>query len=908
MDARFTHNTQSAHPYDVMIRWAQPVRLWWADHFAQLTAPQALALPAIQDGRNVLVTAPTGSGKTLCAFTTVLSELFSQRQNGTLADGIQAVYISPLRALGADIARNLNAPLTQIAALMNLPDTAGIRIGVRSGDTTSHQRRKMSLVPPHILVTTPESLALCLAQERMRRHLQSVKVIITDELHALAGNKRGVDLAVSIERLSRLAFVATGKDPQRIGLSATIAPLEGMAGFLVGSAHAGRTCVICDATFNRPIDLDIAAPFGKTPFCTTAAINKRVYDELEDIIRHNRTTLVFTNTRSATERVTFALRDRFSAGFTGALPPAGAAGPDLLVRADQIEAHHSSVDPEKRREIEQRLKNGELRCVVSSTSLELGIDIGTIDRVVLLNSPKGVARGLQRVGRAGHWHGGTARGTFMPTVPVDLIESIVTADAMRRRHLDDITVPENCLDVLAQQLIGMTIEAGATGLKIDEAYHLLRQTFPYAALSQTDFDDTIAFITQRPLPSPDGVAPEPPRIPARSKMRCENGRLFSPSLGAAALYAQNIGTITTDGHIKVMQIDGGGCIGTIEESFAALLKPGDRFVLGGKCVELVNARHMAVDVTPAKGKLPTVPRWFSGTMAMGQGLCHAMQDFRHKAKNAAPAGVGAIKSMLLRQWRVSESIAAVAAEYLHAQHRYAEIPTDDMLLIERVPDEDSLALIFHTLLGRAANEAVARAVAYRFNRNFGGNAAVVIDDYACGVWLPPSATVRRADRTLMRTLLSPDRFEQDVAAAVETSELFRAQFRYTAVRAHALMKNRFGKQQFIGVIQAYATRLFEALCQQAPDHLLLRETRRTVLHDVLNTPVAAEYLQRAQNIPLRIVDLPSPSPFSFGLFATGRRDTMQLADTSDFLLAMYKKVQQQITANKKEEARETMLF
>lgn len=898
MDARFELLTGMAATTSVVERWSPLVRAWWLKKLNGLTAPQALALPAIQDGRHVLVTAPTGSGKTLCAFTTILSDLLSQFQAGTLADGIQAVYISPLRALGADIARNLNTPLGEITTMMQA-DATNIRIGVRSGDTTSHERRKMARIPPHILVTTPESLALCLSQDMMRKHLQKVRTIIVDELHALAGSKRGVDLAVSIERLSRLAFAAGGKDPQRIGLSATISPLETMAGFLVGSTQAGRTCAIADATFDRPMELDIAAPFGKTPFCTTATINKRVYDELESIIRQNRTTLVFTNLRSATERVTFALRQRFATGYSGPIPP---NGPDPQVGPDQVQAHHSSVDPECRREIEERLKAGTLRCVVCSTSLELGIDIGTVDRVVLLNSPKGVARGIQRVGRAGHWHGGTARGTFMPTVPADLIESVVTADAMRRRHLDAIHTPHNCLDVLAQQLIGMTIEAGKTGLNADEAYALLRQTWPYESLARQDFDDVIAFIAPQPAPNE-----QRPKIPSRSKLQYENGRLYCISSGTAALYVQNIGTITSDGHIKVMLQDG-GCIGTIEETFAALLKIGDRFVLGGQCVEFVNTRHMIVEVVPAKGRTPTVPRWFSGSMAMGQGLCQAMRQFRTRIKSIAHAGSDAIKYLLMRQWRVSEPVAHVAAEYLYAQYRDAGIPTDDALLIERVPDEDSIALIFHTMLGRAANEAVARAVAYRFNRNFGGNAAVVIDDYAFGVWVPPTLAVRRADRALLRTLLSPHQFETDVARAIEASELFRTQFRYTAVRAHALLRNRFEKQQFVGVMQAYATRLYEALTEQSPDHLLLRETRRTVLEDILCTSVATEYLSRAQHMPLQMTDLSSPSPFAFGLFATGRRDTMQLADTSDFLLAMYRQVQKRLSTETREDQTEALLF
>jgi ATP-dependent Lhr-like helicase len=377
----------------------------------------------------------------------------------------------------------------------------------------------------------------------------------------------------------------------------------------------------------------------------------------------------------------------------------------------------------------------------------------------------------------------------------------------------------------------------------------------------------------------------------------------------AGLYAQNIGTITQEGKVKV-KIQNGGVIGSIEEAFAQILKPGDRFILGGRCVQFVSAKGMTAEVTESTGQSPTVPRWYSGTMAMEPGLAARMRAFRAKVRAIAPAGEAAIARMLTRQFSLSEQTAKPAAAYLHAQFRYADIPAESELLVERVPDESATVLVFHTMIGRPANEALARTVAYRMHQRFNlpqtpgldsrspGNATVVVDDYAFGIWVQQSTAARRADRTLIRSLLSADNFQSDLAAAIETSELFRAQFRFTAIRAHALLQNHFGRRRYIGQMQSYATRLYQALKDSHPNHLLLTETRRTVMHDLLAAPAAETFLANLASQSLRLLDLAAPSPFAFGLFATGaaKRDTLQLADTADFLLAMYAQVQSRMTA------------
>jgi ATP-dependent Lhr-like helicase len=915
----FLKTTRSCE--EILAEFCVPVCAWWQHRFPGMSAPQRLAIPAIHAGRHTLVCAPTGSGKTLCAFISILSDLFARHQAGTLAAGIDTVYISPLRALGTDVTKNLLLPLTEIGRSLGHESNPPIRVGQRTGDTPPKDRRVLVRNPPHILVTTPESLALCLANPSMREHFRGVQRIIIDELHSVAPNKRGTDLMLSVERLSDFVLRSGNADPQRIGLSATVAPLERMAGFLVGSETAGRHCAIADASFDRPLELDIASVFGQTPFSTTAAINKHVYDLLEKIIRTHRTTLVFTNLRAATERVTFALRKRFAAGMSSQLSVTSGQGSlaPHAVAPHEIEAHHSSLDREVRLDIERRLKAGELRCVVCSTSLELGIDIGTIDRVVLLNSPKGVARGLQRVGRSGHSLTGTSRGTLVPTVPADLIEALVTADAMRQRLVDSIAIPRNCLDVLAQHIIGMALQAAPHGISTDDAFALVRNTLCFADLTREEFDKTIRYLTSEhhggrlhlepPATGSDGGFPPatlgahesgtlPETVPQNPMPEpgADNGILHPLRRSIAGLYAQNVGTITQEGQVKV-KIQNGNVIGSIEEAFAQILKPGDRFVLGGRCVRFVSARGMTAEVTESVGQTPTVPRWYSGTMAMEPGLAARMRAFRAKVRAIAPAGEGAITRLLTRQYGVGEPAARPAAAFLHAQFRYADIPIEGQLLIERVPDETATVLVFHTMIGRAANEALARAVAYRMHRRFnvpGSAATVVVDDYAFGIWVQQSTAARRADRTLIRSLLSADNFESDLAAAIETSELFRAQFRYTAIRAHALLQNHFGRRRYIGQMQSYAARLYQALKESNPDHLLIAETRRTVMHDILAAPAARQFLAGLSAQSLCLLDLPSPSPFAFGLFATGKRDTLQLADTADFLLAMYAQVQRRL--------------
>nr|WP_244372770.1 ATP-dependent helicase [Archaeoglobus fulgidus] len=524
------------------------VREWFLSKYSEFTPPQKYAIVEAFKGRNVLITSPTGSGKTLAAFLAAISMLVEKAEKGELEDRVYVVYVSPLKALNNDIRKNLEEPLEEIYALAEKKGIKlqKIRAAVRTGDTDAAEKQKQARKPPHILITTPETLAIVLCSPKFSKSLTNVRFLIVDEIHAIAENKRGVHLTLSMERLQRIQE----GEMVRIGLSATISPLEEIARFLVGYNYGEeRDCVIADVTFEKPMDIKVVSPINDFFSASAEEISDRLYDLLAEYVKSSKTTLIFTNTRSATERVVYHLKKR--------------------LKDFPIKAHHSSLSKEVRLEVENELKNGELRCVVSSTSLELGIDIGYIDLVILLGSPKSINRALQRIGRSGHRLHEVSVGRIVVVDQDDLVECTVLAKEARERRLDRVKIPRKCLDVLCQHVVGMAIEKVWS---VDEALALIRNAYPYRELTREEFLSVLRYL------SGNFSELEKKKVYAKIWFDEEEGVFGRRGKMIRPIYYLNTGTIPDEVAVKVITKDGKR-VGKVEEEFAENLLPGDIFVL-----------------------------------------------------------------------------------------------------------------------------------------------------------------------------------------------------------------------------------------------------------------------------------------------------------------------------------------
>src|SRR5947199_5082088 len=536
------------------------VRDWFQSKFKDLTEPQAYAVPLIHARKSVLVSSPTGSGKTLTAFLSIINELYAKQLRGELEDRIYCLYVSPLKALANDSNRNLEEPLRELTELSRKegkPEPL-VRVGVRSGDTSPQERQKQVRRPPHIFITTPESIAIILSTPKFREHFAKVEWVILDEIHEVCSSKRGSLLSICLERLRE----QTGQDFVRIGLSATIAPIEEEAKFLAGFANGKvRDMHIVEVDTRKSLDLAVLCPVRDITAVPMEVANARMYDLLSGLIDDHRTTLIFTNTRSGTEHVSFRLKER---------------------GVEDLEAHHGSLSKVTRLDVEQKLKEGKLKAAVSSTSLELGIDIGYIDLVVQIGSPKSVAKGLQRIGRAGHAYGETATGRMIAFEPWDLMECATRAKAAYDARIDRVEIPQNPLDVLAQAMVAMSLEKR---WDIDEAFELARRSYPFHDLPKKDFLAVLDYLSSR---NPD--------IKVFAKIWLDEAESrFGKKKGTRMIYYTNVGTIPEEGTYHVYS-ERGSPLGELSEKFVEYLSPTDIFVLGGRTYQFVRARGTYVDV------------------------------------------------------------------------------------------------------------------------------------------------------------------------------------------------------------------------------------------------------------------------------------------------------------------------
>src|SRR3989344_5352119 len=832
------------------------VRKWFKEKFKEFSLPQRFAILDIHSRNNILVSAATGSGKTLTGFLAILNELIDSSEKNILKDKIYAVYISPLKALSRDIEVNLKTPLEEMEQLLS--KKLNIRVAVRTGDTTQKEKSDMLKKPPHILITTPESLALCLSSYKFVDHLKDVEWCIIDEIHSLAENKRGVHLNLSLERLQ---YLSNGMC--RIGLSATVSPLENIAGFLVGPE---RTCKVVDVKFLKKLDLKVLSPVPDLINVSHHDLNNKLYELIDSLIQKHKTTLIFTNTRSATERVVHHLKERFPKNYT-----------------ENIGAHHGSLSKQHRHELENRLRNGKLKAVVCSTSLELGIDIGYIDLVICLGSPKSVARLLQRQGRSGHKLHETTKGRLIVLDRDDLVECSVMLKSAIERKIDKVHIPTNCLDVLAQQIIGIAINEV---IDVEELYLLIKNSYCYKDLPKYDFLEIIKYLAG------EYTTLEDRHVYAR--IWFNEGKIGKRGKMTRVIYMTNIGTIPDQTGVKVKYKN--NFIGTIDESFLEKLERGDIFVLGGNTYQFLFARGMSAEVIPAPGKMPTVPSWFSEMLQLSFDLALEIQRFRklmsERMKKPKEEVLDFIKEHLYTQKETSEAIY----EYFLEQFKFLEIPNEKKLIIEEYRDDDGKTfVIVHSLYGRRVNDCLSRCLAYIILRTQHIDIEVGINDN--GFYLSGRKPIK-----IMKVLklLTSENLKAIAEKAIDKSEILKRRFRHCAGRAYMILREYKGKRKYVGRQQVSSMILMSAVKRISNDFPILKEARREVLEDLMDITNARLILKQIEDNKLEIKEKFTliPSPFAFNLISQGMSDILKAESKQEFLQRMHRMVLAKINLKK----------
>lgn len=827
------------------------VKEWFFSKYKDFSLTQLYGVKNIHDRKNILVSAPTGGTKTLTAFLSILNYLVELSLKNELEDKIYAVYCSPLRALANDIHVNLIAPLQEIGGLAkkkNL-EMQEIRVGLRTGDTETKERTKMLKKAPHILVTTPETLAIVITSKKFVEKMEKIEYIIVDEIHALT-NKRGVFLSLTLERLSAFSVI----EPVRIGLSATISPLDEIARFLVG---VGRDCLIADVKLIKEIEIDLDFPGEEILEAETAENQKELYRMLDEIIKQNRTTLIFTNTRAATERIIHYLETHFPvyAGFIG--------------------AHHSSMSKQTRFDIEERLRKGELKVVVSSTSLELGIDIGSIDYVVLLRSPKGVARALQRIGRAGHKLHENPKGRFIVLDRDDLVECSILMKEMKEKKIDKTEIPRNALDVLAQHIFGMAI---TKIWNVDEMLLVIRKSYCYENLKKEDFFDLISYLAgeyaleHRNVYAKIWYNPQTKEIGKRGKL-------------ARVIYMTNIGTIPDESNIKVVikspPSRNGEIVGQIDEGFLERMKRGDVFVLGGQKYQFLYTRGMTASVKSDISKNPTIPSWFSEMLPLSFDVALDIQRFRKLIKERIKVEKECVEFISSYTY-CNKKIAETIYDYFYEQYKFSEIPDENLILVEKFKEEKEF-LIFHSLFGRRVNDALSRAYAYAAARLQHRDVEIGISDNGFFI-----AGESLDEKKVIDFVKSKDLIKI-LKEAIEKTDVLKRRFRHCAARSLMILRNYKGREKSAGKQQVHSEFLYRAVKKISNEFPILREARREVFEDLMDVHNAIKVLEWIEKgkIKIKVQRVPIVSPFGLNLTMQGRTDLIKMEDRANFLKRMH---------------------
>ncbi len=843
-------------------------RDWFSTQFGEPTEAQAQAWPAIKAGRHTLISAPTGSGKTLAAFYAAIDELLVRGLKRQLSPGVQILYVSPLKALSNDIHKNLETPLRGIAENLRKSGKGpvDITIAVRTGDTPASERQKMAKQPPHILVTTPESLYLLLTSASGRAMLANVSTLIVDEIHAMLGDKRGSHLALSIERLQALVLKNSGQQLQRIGLSATQRPIEMVAKYLVGNSNCVDgvvDCEIVDAGFRREMDIRLEVPGSPLSALMSNEVWEELYKRLVTLIENHQTTLVFVNTRRLSERLALALSERLG--------------------EDAVCSHHGSMSKELRFDAEQRLKAGSLKVLVATASMELGIDIGSVDLVVQFSSPKSIATFLQRVGRSGHSIHGTPKGILFPLTRDDLVESAALLHSLREGNLDCIVMPQKPLDILSQQIVAEVSsqshdQAGQTGelfdqqeggWSIDALFELFRNAYSYRNLGREEFDTVVKMLAE-------GYTSRRGRRGTHLHHDAINNRLRARR-GANLIALTNGGAIPDMFDYQVVLDPEDIVVGSLNEDFALEALPGDVFTLGTHSWQMLRIDGLKVRVRDAQGMQPTIPFWFGEGLGRTRELSEAVSKLRQTiADLLINDSANAAVQWLVDSANLPREGATQLVEYLQTgMQALGEMPTRTAIVMERFFDEvGDMHVVIHSPFGSRINRGWGLALRKRFCKSFNFELQAAANEDSIVISLgsihsfPLDDVFKYLQSTTVRDVL---------IQALLDAPMFEVRWRWNATRSLAIQRNRNGKRvppQFQRMdAEDLVAHVFpdQIACaenitgrREVPEHPLIDQTIHDCLTEAMDIEELTELIADIEQGKLTLIakDLREPSPFA----------------------------------------------
>lgn len=832
------------------------VSSWFRETLGEPTPPQEAAWPALRAGKDVVVAAPTGSGKTLAAFLAALDDLARDAQDGVLGEELRVVYVSPLKALSNDVGKNLLLPLLGVGE--RLGDAKQIRVAVRTGDTSQKDRAAAMKKPPHVLVTTPESLFVLLGSESGQKMVRTARTIILDEIHAVCGVRRGAHLALTVERLDALVQTHTGRSLQRVGLSATQKPIERVAAFVSGSVR--DAAFVVDSGHARTIDLAVEMPESPLQAVMAKEVFQEVVRRISTLVLQHKTTLIFVNTRRMAERLAAALDEELG---------------ETDVGKGFVCAHHGSMAKEKRHDAEQRLKSGKLRALVATASMELGIDVGDIDLVCQMGSTRTIAALLQRVGRAGHHKSLVPKGRIFPLSRDELVEAVALLDAVKKGNLDQLIIPEGGSDVLAQHIIAAVAAAGDDGLGIAAVGEIVRRAWPYR-----HFDD------RRVLEVIDLAAAgvQTPRGRRGSWMyKDTTTQMLRPRKGARLAALTSGGAIPDMGEYTVVESPGGLTVGTVHEDFAIESNPGDIFQLGTTSWRIERVERGVLRVSDARGQPPTLPFWIGEAPGRSVELSSHVDVIRELVDDMVKAGAveADVAAAFVERFALPWSAAKQLAQYLcAAQVALGALPTQKHIIVERF--EDGLGgthIVFHSPFGARINRAWGLSLRKRFCRSFDFElqAAATNDSILLSV-----GAVSGVELTAIPRFVNSKNVRDVLVQALLVAPMFGTRFRWNVTRSLTVLRNRNGKRVPPGLLRIAAedvlVSLFpeQAACAEnisgdrvVPDDVLVRQTVDDCLHEAMDLDGLVGLLQgiEAGDIQVTCVERIEPSPLAWEVLA-----------------------------------------